>query len=181
MAPSASRLPANLPCYLVFDQEYADRYSFAGSPAGSAIPAWVPRAELETERGKPVAYALVNDLATLLYLVNQGTLILNKSDVDGAISGNLTIGDGLGGVNADLVHLAANEQIKASGWNWVNVSASGLFELAGHVETIEALTLSGGNVMSGGGLRSSAGRASFSRQKSVSAVEPSRTRATASQ
>src|SRR5207248_1941354 len=36
--------PANLPCYLVFDQEYADRYSFAGAPAGSAIPVWVPRA-----------------------------------------------------------------------------------------------------------------------------------------
>jgi bifunctional non-homologous end joining protein LigD len=30
--------------------------------------------ELDTERGKPVAYVLVNDLPTLLYLVNQGTL-----------------------------------------------------------------------------------------------------------
>src|SRR4029079_10330107 len=29
---------------------------------------------LETERGKAVRYALVNDKATLLYLVNQGTL-----------------------------------------------------------------------------------------------------------
>jgi bifunctional non-homologous end joining protein LigD len=40
----------------------------------ATYPAWIPRAELETERGKPVAYALVNDLPTLLYLVNQGTL-----------------------------------------------------------------------------------------------------------
>lgn len=39
-----------------------------------AYPAWVPRVELETETGKPVAYALVNDVKTLLYLVNQGTL-----------------------------------------------------------------------------------------------------------
>jgi bifunctional non-homologous end joining protein LigD len=40
----------------------------------AAYPAWIPRAELETEGGRPVAYALVNDLPTLLYLVNQGTL-----------------------------------------------------------------------------------------------------------
>jgi bifunctional non-homologous end joining protein LigD len=37
-------------------------------------PDWVPRVTLETGRGKPVAYVLVNDLPTLLYLVNQGTL-----------------------------------------------------------------------------------------------------------
>ncbi|MDB5312390.1 MAG: ykoU [Gemmataceae bacterium] len=40
----------------------------------ASYPGWVPRAELETEGGKPVSYALVNDRATLLYLVNQGTL-----------------------------------------------------------------------------------------------------------
>src|SRR5258706_7252683 len=82
-------------------------------------------------------------------IVNQGTLILNKSDVDGAISGNLTIGDGLGGANTDVVQLAANEQIKATGSNWVNVSASGLFELAGHVETISNLSLTGSSVTTG--------------------------------
>jgi bifunctional non-homologous end joining protein LigD len=39
-----------------------------------SYPAWIPRVELETERGKPVKYVLVNDAPTLLYLVNQGTL-----------------------------------------------------------------------------------------------------------
>jgi bifunctional non-homologous end joining protein LigD len=39
-----------------------------------SYPAWVPRAEFETERGKPVKYVLVNDLPTLLFLVNQGSL-----------------------------------------------------------------------------------------------------------
>jgi bifunctional non-homologous end joining protein LigD len=39
-----------------------------------SYPDWIPRIELDTERGKPVAYALVNGLPTLLYLVNQGTL-----------------------------------------------------------------------------------------------------------
>ena len=37
-------------------------------------PEWIKRVELPSERGKPVPYVLVNDEATLLYLVNQGTL-----------------------------------------------------------------------------------------------------------
>jgi bifunctional non-homologous end joining protein LigD len=39
-----------------------------------SYPDWIPRVELPTERGKPVRYALVNDRATLLYFVNQGTV-----------------------------------------------------------------------------------------------------------
>ena len=34
----------NLPCYLVFDQQYADGFSFAGNPKGCPIPQWVARA-----------------------------------------------------------------------------------------------------------------------------------------
>jgi bifunctional non-homologous end joining protein LigD len=37
-------------------------------------PDWVKRIELPSERGEAVSYVLVNDEATLLYLVNQGTL-----------------------------------------------------------------------------------------------------------
>ena len=37
-------------------------------------PPWIPRVELPSERGEAVQYALVNDLRTLLYFVNQGTL-----------------------------------------------------------------------------------------------------------
>jgi bifunctional non-homologous end joining protein LigD len=37
-------------------------------------PKWIPRIELETNQGKPVQYALVNDADTLAYLVNQGTI-----------------------------------------------------------------------------------------------------------
>lgn len=37
-------------------------------------PDWIPRIELPTDGGKIVHYALVNDVDTLLYLVNQGTL-----------------------------------------------------------------------------------------------------------
>jgi bifunctional non-homologous end joining protein LigD len=37
-------------------------------------PDWIPRVEVPTEQGKTVRYAMVNDRATLLYLVNQGTV-----------------------------------------------------------------------------------------------------------
>jgi bifunctional non-homologous end joining protein LigD len=40
----------------------------------SYYPDWIPRVNLPTEDGKPVHYALVNDLDTLMYLVNQGTV-----------------------------------------------------------------------------------------------------------
>jgi bifunctional non-homologous end joining protein LigD len=52
----------------------------AGAPhfwqknAPTYYPDWIPIADLPTERGKRVRYVLVNDAATLLYLVNQGTL-----------------------------------------------------------------------------------------------------------
>lgn len=39
-----------------------------------SYPGWVPRVELDTERGKPVMYVMVNDLPTLVFLVNQGAL-----------------------------------------------------------------------------------------------------------
>lgn len=40
----------------------------------ASYPAWVRRAPFDTADGKPVAYAVVDDLPTLLYLVNQGTV-----------------------------------------------------------------------------------------------------------
>ena len=39
-----------------------------------SYPDWLPRVELPSGGGRPVAYALVNDVETLLYLVNQGAL-----------------------------------------------------------------------------------------------------------
>jgi bifunctional non-homologous end joining protein LigD len=50
----------------------APRFFQKNIPA--SYPDWVARANLPTEQGKAVHYALVNDLRTLLYLVNQNTL-----------------------------------------------------------------------------------------------------------
>ena len=39
-----------------------------------SYPDWIPRVELPSEDGRSVAYSMVNDIETLLYLVNQGAL-----------------------------------------------------------------------------------------------------------
>jgi bifunctional non-homologous end joining protein LigD len=41
-------------------------------------PKWIPRVSLPTEQGKDVEYVLVNDLPTLLYLVNQGAVTFHS-------------------------------------------------------------------------------------------------------
>ena len=52
----------------------------------ASYPAWVPRAELATGAGKPVAYVLVNNLPTLLYLVNQGALTFTRGSHESDLS-----------------------------------------------------------------------------------------------
>ena len=43
----------NLPCYLIFDSQYTDQYSFAGLPPGSTMPDWITRADsIEELAGK---------------------------------------------------------------------------------------------------------------------------------
>jgi 3-oxosteroid 1-dehydrogenase len=40
---------ANLPCYLIFDQQYVDGFSFIDAARGSRIPDWVARADTLTQ------------------------------------------------------------------------------------------------------------------------------------
>lgn len=42
----------NMPCYLIFDSQYARSYSFAGQPEGAQIPSWVARGETPGELGE---------------------------------------------------------------------------------------------------------------------------------
>jgi 3-oxosteroid 1-dehydrogenase len=51
---SATHRHANIPCYLIFDAQFARRYSFAGNPPGAPIPTWVP--------GAPSLHALASRL-----------------------------------------------------------------------------------------------------------------------
>jgi hypothetical protein len=80
--------------------------------------------------------------------VFEGTLILRKTAGINAVN-NLTVGDELGGVGADVARLEASEQINDIAT--VSVGGTGLLDVNGHTETFFNLQLAGGvvNVNSG--------------------------------
>ncbi len=66
-------------------------------------------------------------------VVNAGTLILEKSIPNASIPGNLTIGDGSGGANADVVRFARDNQIMDTGA--ISIASSGLLDLNDRLDT----------------------------------------------
>jgi autotransporter-associated beta strand protein len=75
---------------------------------------------------------------TGLTTVNAGTLLLSKGAGVNAIAGALTIGDGTGGDNADVVRTTANEQLATAA---LTINSTGFLDMTGNTETIGALTL----------------------------------------
>src|SRR5205085_769258 len=73
-------------------------------------------------------------------LVNAGTLSLAKTAGIDAVSGALTIGDGVGGAGADVVRLIAANQINDA--TAATISASGLLDLNGFSETVQSVSSS---------------------------------------
>jgi autotransporter-associated beta strand protein len=80
-------------------------------------------------------------------IVDAGTLLLAKSAGIQALAGAIFVGDGLGGRDADVLRLLQPNQIADS--SNVNVVKSGLFDLNNKNETINALILTGGHVLTG--------------------------------
>jgi 3-oxosteroid 1-dehydrogenase len=56
---------ANLPCWLVVDQEYLDRYGFAGVPAGAEAPAWLTRSDTVDGLAREIGVAPEGLVATV--------------------------------------------------------------------------------------------------------------------
>jgi succinate dehydrogenase/fumarate reductase flavoprotein subunit len=56
---------ANLPCWLIFDDEYLRLYGFAGSPPGSPAPAWLTRAGSLDELARAIGVAPEGLVATV--------------------------------------------------------------------------------------------------------------------
>lgn len=81
--------------------------------------------------------------------VNTGTLELSKTGGAIAITGDLVIGDGIGGANADVVRLFHGNQIANT--SLVSVKSSGLLDLNNHSNTVGGLVLEGGNITTGTG------------------------------
>jgi autotransporter-associated beta strand protein len=82
--------------------------------------------------------------------VNAGTLLLSKGEGAQAIAGNLIVGDGNGGPDADVARWTLQDQVANSAT--VRVNASGLVDLNGRSEQIGPLVLQGGHVITQGGV-----------------------------
>src|SRR5262249_40897536 len=65
------------------------------------------------------------------------------------VPGDLVIGDGQGGTNADIVRILTNDQINPA--STVTIHGSGLLDLNSHDQTIGPLILDGGRVSTGSG------------------------------
>jgi 3-oxosteroid 1-dehydrogenase len=91
----------NLPCFLIFDRQYSDRYSFAGIPAGDPIPEWVTRADTISRLGAMLGVD-AEQLSRTVARFNQ--LATNGADEDfgrGSEEWRLA-GDAKGGTNPRL-------------------------------------------------------------------------------
>lgn len=78
--------------------------------------------------------------------VKEGTLVLSKSGLNAAIQGPVIVGDGVGGSNADVLRLAAVNQIVNTAP--VFVDSSGLYDMNGFGDAIGSLS-GNGNVQLG--------------------------------
>jgi len=80
--------------------------------------------------------------------VNAGSLLLHKIPFNAAFAGPLVIGDGAGGVGADVVRLMISDEIPES--SLITINGSGLLDLNNTPEMIGDLVLNaGGNVQAG--------------------------------
>ena len=85
--------------------------------------------------------------------VREGTIELDKDpilDTNGAIRGNIVIGDKTGAADTAVIRLLREHQILAAS-NEVLVRAPGLLDLRGNSETIHDLAIAGGRVATGAG------------------------------
>jgi fibronectin-binding autotransporter adhesin len=98
--------------------------------------------------------------------INEGALLLAKpANVAAVGAGSITVGDGIGGTDADVLRLEQNHQIPDVNVSTVSVNPSGHFDLNGFNETIFNLQLNAGHVSGGtisfvGGVTSTAQSAS---------------------
>src|SRR5207244_3772345 len=82
--------------------------------------------------------------------VNEGTLNLGGPNSFNVVGSALTIGDGSGGVNADVVRLLFANQ--TSSITDVTITSSGLLDLNNNGTTIGNLTITAGNIITGTGI-----------------------------
>jgi 3-oxosteroid 1-dehydrogenase len=55
----------NVPCYLIFDQQYLNRFSFGNRPVGSPVPETIPRADNLPDLAKKLGVDIEPFMATI--------------------------------------------------------------------------------------------------------------------
>lgn len=84
--------------------------------------------------------------------VHAGVLELNKSSAWRAISsGSLTVGDGVGEANADIVRYEGTSTDQIQNTVPIIITASGLLDLNNHSDTVSNITMTGGRISTGTG------------------------------
>jgi len=91
-----------------------------------------------------------DNIFTGLTLVSSGVLNLQKTAGHAAIPGSLTIGDSFDAPFTAQVMLSANEQIKTSPGNSIQINNSGYLNLNTHTETVPQLNLWDGALVDSG-------------------------------
>lgn len=103
-------------------------------------------------------------------VVNQGILQLSKSGGQPipTTADSLTIGDGVGGVDADVVRETGNNQIHIN--VPITINSSGLLDLNGFSDNLGSLTFDGGHVTTGAGILTLGGNVTVNSSTAAMAV-----------
>jgi hypothetical protein len=90
---------------------------------------------------------------TAALTVNAGKVIAAKTSIGVAsMTGSVVIGDGIGGIDADILRIGNDEQISQTASDTLTINSSGLLDLYIYDETVGRLVLNGGHT-DGGTLR----------------------------
>jgi autotransporter-associated beta strand protein len=108
-----------------------------------------------------------NNTYSLTTTVNEGTLELGKTGAI-AVPGNLTVGDGSGGVSSDVVQLLQSGQVAST--SVVTINSSGLLDLNNFSNAIGPLTMTGGTIASGTGTLTLGGNVTTMASASVATI-----------
>jgi autotransporter-associated beta strand protein len=79
--------------------------------------------------------------------INQGTVVLNRTaGINTFTGGSIIVGDGTG---TDTLQLGANQQI--GDYKTITINSSGVFNLNGFNQTLDAVNMTGGSITTGAG------------------------------
>jgi 3-oxosteroid 1-dehydrogenase len=92
----------NIPCYLIFDRQYLDRFSFANRPVGTPVPDSIPRANTLPELAQRLGIAPMSFEATIERFNNFARMGVDEDFHRGELKWKLASSQGPSGKNQAL-------------------------------------------------------------------------------